>query len=194
MSTVSLVSGGLDSTLMAALARDVGEEQFPLFVDFGQRAKVRELIACQRAMAALELPEPVIMDVSGFGTTIRSGLTDSSLRVYEDAFTPARNLLFLLAGAAYAYQVGADTVAIGLLHEDTSLFPDQTLSFLASAQATLELAIDRPIKVIAPLADFHKADVVALALEKGIEQTYSCHLGGEEPCGRCIACKEFEGV
>ena len=87
MSTVSLVLGGLDSTLMAALARDVGEEQYPLFVDFGQRAKVRELIACQRAMVALELPVPVIMDVSGFGKTIRSGLTDSSLRVYEDAFT-----------------------------------------------------------------------------------------------------------
>ena len=194
MSMVSLVSGGLDSTLMAALARDVGEQQFPLYVDFGQCAKQRELEACQRSLAALGLPESVIMDVGGFGKTIRSSLTDGGLRIYEDAFTPGRNLLFLLAGAAYAHQVGADTVAIGLLHEDTSLFPDQTQIFLSSAEATLALAIDRPVRIVAPLAEFHKADVVALAKEKGIGPTYSCHLGDEEPCGRCIACREFEGI
>ena len=117
MSMVSLVSGGLDSTLMAVLARDVGKEQYPLFVDFGQRARTRELAACRRSMAALNLPEPVVMDVNGFGKVVRSGLTDKTLRVYEDAFTPGRNLLFLLVAAAYAHRVGADTVGIGLLHE-----------------------------------------------------------------------------
>ena len=102
MSMVTLVSGGLDSTLMAALVRDVGERQFPIYVDFGQCAKQRELAACRRSLAALELPQPVIMDVSGFGKTIRSSLTDRRLRIYEDAFTPGRNLLFLMVGAAYA--------------------------------------------------------------------------------------------
>ena len=194
MSMVSLVSGGLDSTLMAALARDLGERQFPLYVDFGQCAKQRELAACRQSLKALKLPQPMIMDVSGFGKTIRSSLTDRRLRIYEDAFTPGRNLLFLMVGAAYAHQVGAEAVAIGLLHEDTSLFPDQTQDFLSSAEATLALAIDRPIRVVAPLAEFHKADVVALAKEKGIGPTYSCHLGDKDPCGRCIACKEFEGL
>ena len=194
MTTVSLVSGGLDSTLMAVLTREVGEKQFPLFVDFGQCAKERELAACRRSFAELRLPEPVVMNVTGFGKTIRSSLTDSRLRIYEDAFTPGRNLLFLLVGAAYAHQVGAASVAIGLLHEDTSLFPDQTQSFLSSAESTLALAIDRPLRVIAPLSAFHKADVVSLAREKGIDRTYSCHLGDAEPCGRCIACKEFEGI
>ena len=194
MSVVSLVSGGLDSTLMAVLAQDLGEEQYPLFVDFGQCAKTRELAACRRSLATLGIPEPVVMNVSGFGRIIRSGLTDQTLRVYEDAFTPGRNLLFLMVGAAYAHQVGADTVGIGLLHEDTCFFPDQTLAFLSSAEAVLALAIDRPIRVAAPLASFHKADVVALAREKGIKQTYSCHVGDEAPCGRCIACREFEGI
>ena len=194
MSMVSLVSGGLDSTLMAVLARDVGEEQYPLFVDFGQRARARELAACRRSMAALNLPEPVVMDINGFGKIVRSGLTDDTLRVYEDAFTPGRNLLFLLVAAAYAHKVGADTVGIGLLHEDTSFFPDQTSAFLSAAEATLALAVDRPIRVVAPLASFHKADVVALAIEKGIEQTYSCHVGDKVPCGQCIACREFEGT
>lgn len=194
MSMVNLVSGGLDSTLMVALARDVGEEQYPLFVDFGQRAKTRELAACRRSMALLKLPEPVVMDVNGFGKVVRSGLTDKTLRVFEDAFTPGRNLLFLLVAAAYADRVGADTVGIGLLHEDTSLFPDQTLGFLSAAEATLALAVDRPIRIVAPLASFHKGDVVALAREKGIDQTYSCHVGDKVPCGECIACREFEGT
>lgn len=192
MSTVTLVSGGLDSTLMACLAKEVGTEQHPLFIDYGQRAKRRELAACRRAMARLGLPEPKVAGLAGFGALIRSGLTDPNLRVLEDAFTPGRNFLFLLTGAAYAYQKRADAVAIGLLHEDTSLFPDQTRRFLASAEANLTLAIGRPIRVLAPLADFHKKEVVALARKKGIDQTYSCHLGEEKPCGHCIACKEFQ--
>ena len=56
------------------------------------------------------------------------------------------------------------------------------------------LAVDRPIRIIVPLSDFRKADVVALATEKGIGPTYSCHFGDKVPCGMCIACKEFEGI
>ena len=54
----------------------------------------------------------------------------------------------------------------------------------------------RSIRVLAPLADFTKADVVALAKEKGLGETYSCHMGGPEPCNGCIACNEynFEGA
>jgi 7-cyano-7-deazaguanine synthase len=46
--------------------------------------------------------------------------------------------------------------------------------------------------VLAPLSAFHKMDVVALAREKGIQNTYSCHMGREQACGTCISCKEFE--
>jgi 7-cyano-7-deazaguanine synthase len=123
---------------------------------------------------------------------IRSGLTDRTLRIVEDAFTPGRNMLFLLIGAAYAYQVGADAVSIALLSEETSLFPDQTKSFLREAESMIVTCMGRPIRVLAPLADFQKADVVALAKVKGIDETYSCHAGDEKSCGICIACKEFD--
>lgn len=192
MSTVTLVSGGLDSTLVARLAQECGIEQHPLFVDYGQRARDRELAACRRAMAELGLPDPKVAALGGFGDLIRSGLTDHRLRVLEDAFTPGRNMLFLLIGAAYAVQVGADAISVGLLHEDTSLFSDQTGRFLVSAEATIELAVGRPIRVLAPLAEFHKRDVVELAKTKGIKETYSCHVGEEVPCGQCIACREFQ--
>src|SRR6266849_3483305 len=126
MSIVTLVSGGLDSTLMAVLAREAGIQQFPLFVNYGQRSLKRELGACRRSMRNNRLPEPVVAKIAGFGKLVRSGLTDARLHVVEDAFTPGRNLLFLLLGGAYAYEVGANAVTIGLLSEATSLFPDQT--------------------------------------------------------------------
>lgn len=192
MSIVTLVSGGLDSTLVAKLAQEEGLKIFPLFVDYGQRARDRELAACRRAMKKLGLPEPHIAALSGFGDLIRSGLTDSSLHIVNDAFTPGRNMLFLLTAAAYAYQMKADAISIGLLHESTSLFPDQTSEFLREAEHMVSLCMGRTIKVLAPLSSFFKPDVVALAAEKGISETYSCHMGEEEACGNCIACNEFK--
>ncbi|OKO67466.1 7-cyano-7-deazaguanine synthase [Bradyrhizobium sp. AS23.2] len=192
MSTVTLVSGGLDSTLMARLAQEISLQQHPLFIDYGQRARDAELAACRQAMTQLGLPEPRVAELAGFGELIRSGLTDRSKRTVEDAFTPGRNLLFLLIGAAYAVQVGATAVSIGLLHEETSLFPDQTKAFLSTAEAALKVAMGRPFRVLAPLADFHKSEVVELAKVKGIFGTYSCHVGEEQPCGQCIACREFQ--
>ncbi|MQW87780.1 7-cyano-7-deazaguanine synthase [Sinorhizobium saheli] len=190
MSVVALVSGGLDSTLIAYLAIEEGVKIHPIFVNYGQRALDRELAACEGAMRKLGL-ELTVADLSGYGVLIRSGLTDPSLRVLEDAFTPGRNMLFLLVAAAHAYQVGADAISIGLLHEETSLFPDQTSAFLQEAEALISRIMGRSIKVLAPLADFHKDEVIALAKQKGVESTYSCHLGQETPCGHCIACNEF---
>ena len=191
MSIVTLVSGGLDSTLMAVLATEARVEQFPLFVNYGQRFLKRELAACRRSMRINHLRKPAVADIGGFGTLIRSGLTDRKLHVVEDAFTPGRNLLFLLLGASYAYQVGANAVAIGLLSERTSLFPDQTSEFIIMAQAMLSACMGRSVKVLTPLSEFSKHDVVSLARKKKIEGTYSCHMGGQVPCGRCISCREF---
>lgn len=192
MSVVTLVSGGLDSALIAKLAQEEGLIQYPLFIDYGQRARNQELAACRCVMNGLDLPEPKVANLAGFGALIHSGLTDATLDIVNDAFTPGRNMLFILIAAAYAVQVKADAVSIGLLHESTSLFPDQTAAFLKDAETVIQRCMNRQIKLLAPLAAFHKADVVALAKLKGIENTYSCHSGGRDACGSCIACKEFE--
>lgn len=191
MSFVNLVSGGLDSTLVSVMAKEIGMEQFPLFIDYGQRAARREWETCLAVHRALALPEPVKMDLSGFGQVIASGLTRENLPVKEAAFTPGRNLLFLLMGSSYAYQVGGSAVAIGLLAEQFSIFPDQRRGFLEQAERVIGTAMGRDIAVLTPLMEFGKADVVQLAEAKGISGTYSCHVGSAEPCGRCIACLEF---
>lgn len=192
MSFVNLVSGGLDSTLIGVMAKEEGIEHFPLFIDYGQRAARKEWETCKIVHDALGLPAPTRMDLSGFGHVIASGLTREELDIKTDAFTPGRNLMFLLMGSAYAYQQGVSSVAIGLLAEESSLFPDQKPQFVAQAEAAISMAMGRQVKVLTPLIEFGKTDVVRLAQAKGIAGTYSCHTGNLEPCGRCIACLEFQ--
>lgn len=191
MSLVTLVSGGVDSTLMAVLAKEEGIPQFPLFIDYGQLCRDREWNACIAVHSRLGLPPPVMMNLKGYGEVIPSGLTNQALRINEDAFLPGRNLLFLIASCAYACKTNSNAVAIGLLSEETHLFPDQTSRFIELTEALIRLAMDRPIKIVAPLMAFSKADVLELARRKGIEGTYSCHAGTSPPCGQCVSCQEI---
>ena len=82
-------------------------------------------------------------------------------------------------------------VSIGLLSEQFSLFPDQRSNFVEQAECAIELALDYRVQIVTPLSKFNKADVVRLATEKKISDTYSCHAGGDKSCGECIACLEF---
>jgi len=191
MSIVQLASGGLDSTLSAVLAIEQGIEIHPLFIDYGQIAKDKELEACRVNYKYYGLPEPKVVDVKGFGDLYPSGLTNSDVDIFEDAFLPGRNMLFLLMGATHACNICSTSISIGLLSEELSLFPDQTKEFLDKAESIISLMTGRNIKILSPLIEFTKQDVVALAKEKGIIGTYSCHAGGDAPCGECIACKEY---
>lgn len=187
-----MVSGGLDSTLIGVMAKEASVEHYPLFIDYGQHAACKEWAACKTVHTTLDLPNPTQMDLSGFGSVIISGLTRKNLDIKNDAFTPGRNLMFLVMGSAYAYQLGVSSVAIGLLAEEFSLFPDQKSQFIAQAEAVITTALGRSFKILTPLIEFNKTDVVRLAQNKGIVGTYSCHTGNSQPCGRCIACLEFQ--
>ena len=194
MSIVSLVSGGLDSTVMSLLAKEEGITQFPLFIDYGQIFMDMELKSCLENFQMLNLPTPKIVNIGGYGELISCGLTDKSKRVFEDAFLPCRNLMFLTVGAAYAYQCGANSIAIGLLDEAFSIFPDQTLDFIKSTEGLLTKSLDYPINILTPLISFSKADVIKVAKMKGIKKTYSCHSGTEKPCGVCVSCREYTNL
>lgn len=191
MSIVTLVSGGLDSTLMSLMANEEGVVLAPLFIDYGQLGSAREWTACKLLHERHGLPLVTQMDVSGFGKVVPSGITNTAMRLNEDAFLPGRNLLLLLCGAAYAYRVQADSVAIGLLNPEDSLFPDQTADFLRKTEDMIEVALKKRIAVLAPLIEFTKANVLSLAKARGLRDTYSCHAGRDEPCGKCVACIEI---
>ena len=194
MRIVTLVSGGYDSTLVSVIAKEEGAELFPLFIDYGQLAVRKEWEACVCLHSQFGLPPVTYMDLSGFGKTISSGLTDCNLRINEDAFLPGRNLLFVLAGAAHAIDVQANSIALGLLNPADHIFPDQTKQFLEECERMIEVAMGCRILVLAPLLELSKREVLLLASKRGITQTYSCHAGGKEPCGVCIACIEIDNA
>jgi 7-cyano-7-deazaguanine synthase len=164
----------------------------PAFVNYGQINCAKELGSLLAACEKYDFPEPVIFNVSGFGAIIRSGLTDSSLRVNEDAFTPNRNMLFLLLASSLAYSKGIRNIVLGFLAERTTIFSDQTDQFLRSVEAAITQSLGVQIFIHSPLRPFTKQNVVALAKERNILDYYSCHLGTDEPCGKCIACLEYK--
>ncbi len=194
MKMVTLVSGGLDSTVMSVLAEEEGLTQFPLFIDYGQLGRDRELRACRANLRRHGLPTPRVASLPGYGALLPSGLTSAKKDVYADAFLPCRNLMFLTVGAAYAFQRTASAVAIGLLDDAFSLFPDQTRSFVSETEDLLSRVLGSRLTVVTPLISMSKAEVVRVAKARGIQHTYSCHSGTKPPCGTCVACREYVGL
>jgi len=192
MKGVTLVSGGLDSTLMCLLLKERNVEQIPVFINYGQLALENEWNTCKNVFQSLTLPNPIQVNLEGYGNTIKSGITDKAKHVSEEAFLPGRNMLFLLVGAAISRHHGGTFVSIGLLSEEFSLFPDQRSQFIKSMERTLELALGGHIIILTPLSEFSKVDSIILAKEMGmdIEKSYYCHQGSNIPCGNCISCKE----
>jgi 7-cyano-7-deazaguanine synthase len=193
MEAVVLTSGGIDSLVVAKLLKEEGYKIFPIFIDYGQLGGLKEWEACQKTLELSGLPKPERIDLSGYGKSIKSGLTDKGKDISKEAFLPGRNLLFLMTAASYAYQRGIETIAIGFLNEDTHLFPDQTSEFLVNANFAINSALDKYITITTPLIQFHKKEVIELArkLNLPIDQTYSCHSGDGKYCKKCISCKEI---
>src|SRR5713226_8639642 len=106
---VCLASGGLDSLVCLHLLRRQNIRPLPVFVNYGQKNLDKELGSLIRNTQEQNFGRPVIVDVAGFGKTIRTGLSDPNKKVFEDAFTPNRNLLFLVLGASVAFSKGASS-------------------------------------------------------------------------------------
>jgi 7-cyano-7-deazaguanine synthase len=176
---------------MSVLIRNEGLEQYPLFIDYGQRGRSLELKTCRKVFRRYRLPTPEVARLSGYGRLIPSGLTSRKLRLFNDAFLPGRNMLFLLTAGAYAYRRGARAVAIGLLDERNALFPDQTSPFVREAESMLQRCLGVSMAIVTPLMSFSKMDVVRLADELRISGTHSCHAGTAAPCGACVACRQY---
>jgi len=191
MNVVTLLSGGLDSTLLAYLLHEEGVNQFPLFINYGQINFEKELLASKESCSKLGIVQPRIIDIRDFGKNIESGLTTKKLDINLDAFLPNRNALFLLIASSYAYKMKCSHIAIGLLNDKNAIFPDQTKMFLDIMENALSISLGRKISILSPLMNFTKGDVISLAKSKGISNTYSCHSGNDKPCGVCISCLEF---
>lgn len=204
MTTVAVVSGGLDSTVMAHLLRDDGHRLHTVSFDYGQRHR-REL-DCARAMAA-DLGAPwELVDLRAAGVTRflgGSALTDASVAVpeghYADAsmrvtVVPNRNAMMLAIACCLAASVSAEAVALAVHGGDHPIYPDCRPEFVAAFEVMERLAMEgmADLRILAPFSTLSKADIVRLGAEHEVpfERTWSCYVGGEVHCGRCGTCFE----
>jgi 7-cyano-7-deazaguanine synthase len=191
MSIITLVSGGMDSTLMSLLIKEQCIEQFPLFINYGQICVEAEWKTCKKLFKKYKLPNPTKLNICGYGKLFESGITSKKKRIFEDAFLPGRNALFILCASAFAYQKNCNTLAIGLLNDKQHIFNDQTKKFICEIEKLLSFILDRKIYIITPLMKFSKSDIIQMLKKKKILGTYSCHSGTRKPCGKCVSCLEI---
>jgi 7-cyano-7-deazaguanine synthase len=200
---IVLLSGGLDSMVTAALAREAGYRLFALTIDYNQRHRI-ELQAAARVAAMLGAERHVVMplDLSRFGG---SALTDTAIAVPKTGvapgipatYVPARNTIFLSVALGWAEAVGARDLFIGINALDYSGYPDCRPAFVdafenMARQATKAGVEGESFRAHAPLIDMTKADIaresVRLGLDVGL--SWSCYDPAPDgrPCGRCDSC------
>ena len=202
-----VLSGGLDSTVCAALAAREGTLRLALTFDYGQRHRI-ELDRAAAVAAHFGVEQLVVtLDASQWGG---SALTDDAIDVPDavadegggsssDAipvtYVPARNLIFLSVAVGVAEARDLDDVLVGVNALDYSGYPDCRPEFVESFAATAALALKRgvegrPVNIRTPLLELTKAGIAALGRELAapLELTWSCYRGGPSPCGTCDAC------
>jgi 7-cyano-7-deazaguanine synthase len=200
---VVLLSGGLDSATVLAIARAAGHQCFALSCLYGQRHRA-ELHAARQVAAALGAVEHREIEIP-LGQFGGSALTDPALSVPEQGgpgipitYVPARNTVLLSLALAWAEVLAADAVYIGVNAVDYSGYPDCRPEFIAAFQQLISLATRRTvegdtIRLQAPLIDLSKSAIIRRGLELGVDysMTVSCYQADERGrgCGRCDACR-----
>jgi 7-cyano-7-deazaguanine synthase len=164
MSTVTLVSGGIDSTLLCFLIQQSGGVQHPLLINYGQSSFSSDAYSCRQEFSRLNLPAPKIVELQGYGHAF-GGKQNSNWFEDEDQFVPGRNQLLLLCAAAHAVTVDANCIAIGMHDKALCKYPDQRESFVIAASKVLRESFGRPFEIISPFLSLRQADVLAMANE-----------------------------
>ncbi|WP_461483738.1 7-cyano-7-deazaguanine synthase QueC [Porticoccus sp.] len=200
---VVLVSGGLDSTTVLAMARQQGFRCFTLSFDYGQRAHA-ELAAAQRCSEQLgaEQHKVVKLDLRTIGG---SALTDDSILVPEEetsgipvTYVPARNTVFLSIALGWAEVLEASDIFIGVNAVDYSGYPDCRPEYIQAFENMANLATKagvegRYLRINKPLIDLTKAEIIQLGMQAGVDysQTVSCYQATEAglACGKCDSCR-----
>ncbi|TVQ45313.1 MAG: 7-cyano-7-deazaguanine synthase QueC [Gammaproteobacteria bacterium] len=200
---VVLLSGGLDSTTVLAVARAQGFACHAVSFDYGQRHRA-ELAAAARVAKALGAVEHRIMTIDSSGMT-GSALTDLTIDVPESpaagipvTYVPARNTVFLALALGWAEVLDAEAIFLGVNAVDYSGYPDCRPEFIQAFQGVVDVATRRTVEggalqLESPLIDLTKADIIRLGIGLGVDYalTVSCYQADEtgRACGRCDSCR-----
>jgi 7-cyano-7-deazaguanine synthase len=200
---VVCLSGGMDSCVCAALAsRDY--EVYAVHFSYGQRTEARELRSAQEVARLVGVRELLHLKIDLFRRIGGSALTDHAIAVPAASaneaeigsevpvtYVPFRNAHFLSAAVSWAEVLGAKTVFIGAVEQDSSGYPDCRPAYYDAFNQLIKMGTkEGEIRVVTPLIAMRKNEIVRLGVELGapFHVSWSCYSGETEACGVCESC------
>jgi 7-cyano-7-deazaguanine synthase len=199
---VLCLSGGMDSSVCAALAaRDY--DVFAVHFSYGQRTEARELHSAQEVARIVGVKELLHLKIDLFRRIGGSALTDTAIAVplagdgaaigneVPVTYVPFRNAHFLSAAVSWAEVLGAETVFIGAVEQDSSGYPDCRPAYYDAFNQLIKMGTkDGKIQVATPLIEMRKSEIVRLGVELGapFHVSWSCYSGETKACGVCESC------
>jgi len=201
MKAVCLLSGGMDSSTLAYLAKSEGYDICALHLNYGQRTQTKELTCAKKIASLLDAKEFIEVDVGFFSTFGASSLTDTQITVEEfdparahvpNTYVPFRNANLLSIATSCAEAKGADAIYIGVQSLDYSGYPDCRPQFIEAFQKVIDLGTKDTTKITlkTPFIRMTKTDILRVGMKLGVpyEHTWSCYRNEGKACGTCGSC------
>lgn len=201
MIAICLVSGGMDSCVTAAIASRESTEMALLHVSYGQRTEARERKAFNDIADHYGVEKRLAISIEYLAKIGGSSLTDENIAVSEadleskaipTSYVPFRNANMLAIATSWAEVVGANSIYIGAVAEDSSGYPDCRPEFYAAFQRTIDTGTkpDTHIEIRTPIIELSKAEIVKRGLELNapLHLTWSCYRSETLACGACDSC------
>lgn len=202
--TVIALSGGMDSCVTAAIAKQEYDELFALHANYGQRTVRKELKAFYDIADFFNVKKKLIVDFSFLTEIGGSSLTDQKIEISEadlskpdvrqvpDSYVPFRNSNILSACVSWAEVLKAEAIYIGAVYEDSSGYPDCRPEYFSAFEKMIDLGTkpETEIKIIMPIIHFTKEEIVKKGIELNapLHLTWSCYKDEETACGVCDSC------
>jgi 7-cyano-7-deazaguanine synthase len=198
---VVLLSGGMDSAVTAAIAKESGYDIACLHLNYGQRTEKRELKQFDKLCEHFGAVSSMVTDVRFLSQIGGSSLTDERIEITDanldsteipSSYVPFRNANILAMATSWAEVIGASALYIGAVYEDSSGYPDTRRDFFDAFEKVIEKGTkpDTNIKIITPIIDMGKDEIISKGLELGVpfDKTWSCYKNNEKACGKCDSC------
>ncbi len=199
---IILLSGGLDSLVSLGLGVKEYGIRLALTFDYGQKSAKDEVEASRKICDYYGIEHKVIKldwlrEITHTALVADKELpSEMSENSAKSVWVPNRNGLFLNIAGSFADGEDYDYILIGANKEEAGTFPDNTQKFIDQINAEFELSTQKKSKIVAPLINFNKNDIVKLAFENNIPLEYvkSCYAGGEKHCGKCESCMRLKNA
>ena len=201
MKAVCLLSGGMDSSTLAYLAKSEGYDIYALHLNYGQRTEEKERACAKKIAELLGAQDFVEVDVGYFALFGASSLTDPAIAVegfnparahIPNTYVPFRNANLLAIATSYAESKNADAIFIGVQSLDYSGYPDCRPQFIDAFQRVIDLGTKETthIALNTPFINMTKTGILRLGLALGVpyNYTWSCYRNKDKACGTCGSC------